>query len=296
MNDNMQPEEVTCRSRDGLKLVGDAYGPADGPPVLFLHGGGQTRHSWGGTAQAMAARGWRAVTVDHRGHGDSDWSADGNYRYEDIGNDVRAWRDYLGAPPVVIGASLGGLGAMMGLGFEPQVDARALVLVDIAPKMEARGAERILSFMRANMDEGFASLEEAAEAVAGYTPERKRAVDLNSIRKNLRERNGRWYWHWDPQTIRDRSGKDNETMKEVLSEAVRRMECPILLVRGRFSDVISPEAIDHLRSIRPDAGFVDVAGAGHMVAGDRNDVFTDAVIGFLEEREIMESGRSAHGG
>lgn len=296
MNDNITPRRVACRSHDGLTLVGDAYGPEDGPPVLFLHGGGQTRHSWGGTAETMATQGWLAVTADHRGHGDSDWSPDGNYSYDAIGSDVRAWSGLFDAPPVVIGASLGGLGAMVALGFEPRTDARALVLVDIAPKMEARGADRILAFMRANMEEGFASLEEAAEAVAGYTPERKRAVDLNSIRKNLRERQGRWYWHWDPQTIRDRSSADNKRMEGALSEAVHRMECPILLIRGRFSDVISPEAIDHLRAIRPDAGFVDVAGAGHMVAGDRNDVFTDAVIGFLEEREIMQSGRSAHGG
>lgn len=296
MNDNMEPQRVTCRSRDGLTLVGDAYGPADGPPVLFLHGGGQTRHSWGGTAQKMAARGWRAVTADQRGHGDSDWSPEGDYSHEDYGDDVKAWGKSLGAPPVVIGASLGGMAGMFALGKTPRLPARALILVDIAPKLEAKGADRILSFMRDRMESGFETLEEAAEAVAAYTPERKRAVDLNSIRKNLRERNGRWFWHWDPKFVQGKGGQETQEVRSELSDCVRDMDCPILLVRGRFSDVISPEAIEHLRSIRPDAGYVDVAGAGHMVAGDRNDVFTDAVIGFLEEREIMESGRAAHGG
>ncbi|WP_417516693.1 alpha/beta fold hydrolase [Minwuia sp.] len=279
---------VQCQSRDGLTLVGDSYGPEDGPPVLFMHGGGQTRHSWGGTAQSMAARGWRAITVDHRGHGDSAWSPEGRYSYHDIADDARAWAGYLGGKPVLIGASLGGLGCMVAVGHEPKLQATALILVDIAPMVEAKGADRILDFMKANMAEGFATLEDAAAAVSAYTPERKRAVDLNSIRKNLRERDGRWFWHWDPKTIVGKSGVDTRLDEEARAQGVRDADCPILLVRGRFSDVVSPESVKHLMALRPDAGFVDVGGAGHMVAGDRNDVFTDAVIGFLDERGLMK--------
>ncbi|WP_416897619.1 MAG: alpha/beta fold hydrolase [Minwuia sp.] len=284
----MTGERITQKTHDGLTLVGEAFGPAGGPPVLFMHGGGQTRHSWGGTARTMAARGWRALIVDHRGHGDSGWSAEGNYSYEAAADDARGWADLLGGSPVFIGASLGGITGMLATGEEPRLRARALVLVDIAPKIEAAGSERILDFMRRNMEDGFATLEDAAAEVAAYTPERKRKVDLNSIRKNLRERDGRWYWHWDPKTITHRSGRDSAIMGPKLDEAVRNADCPILLVRGRFSDVVSPEGADHLKALRPDAGFVDVGGAGHMVAGDRNDVFTDAVIGFLEERGIMQ--------
>lgn len=288
MKQKIEAERIECVSADGLTLVGDAYGPKDGPSVLFMHGGGQTRHSWGGTARAMALRGWRAFAVDHRGHGDSDWSPDGRYSYHDAAGDARAWADMLGGSPVFVGASLGGITGMIAIGHEPKLKASALVLVDIAPKIEGAGSDRILAFMRENMESGFGSLEEAAAAVTAYTPERKRAVDLNSIRKNLRERDGRWYWHWDPRTITERSGRESEEFGPILSTAVRDAECPILLVRGRFSDVVSPEGVEHLKALRPDAGFVDVGGAGHMVAGDRNDVFTDAVIGFLEERGIMQ--------
>jgi pimeloyl-ACP methyl ester carboxylesterase len=284
-------ERVICQSRDGLDLIGDVYGPPDGPPVLFMHGGGQTRHSWGGTAMTMARRGWRAVTVDHRGHGDSGWSPEGKYGYEDHADDARVWAEYLGEAPVLIGASLGGMSCMVAVGNEPKLKARALVLVDIAPKVEESGADRIIDFMKRNMESGFATLEEAAAEVAGYTPERKRAVDLNSIRKNLRQRDGRWYWHWDPKTIQGKSGADSHASEAARSAGVRDAECPVLLVRGRFSDVVSPEGVDHLMKLRPDAGFIDVGGAGHMVAGDRNDVFTEAVIGFLEEHGLMQDGK-----
>lgn len=290
MNASKKSTRLICRSHDGLDLVGDAYGPENGPPVLFMHGGGQTRHSWGGTAVAMANRGWRAVTVDHRGHGDSGWSPDGNYGYENHANDARAWAELLGSPPVLIGASLGGMSCMVAVGNEPKLDARALVLVDIAPKVEEQGADRIIAFMQKNMESGFATLEEAAAEVAAYTPERKRAVDLNSIRKNLRQRDGRWYWHWDPKTIVGKSGADSRKSEEARSRGVRDAECPVLLVRGRFSDVVSQSGVDHLMQLRPDAGFIDVGGAGHMVAGDRNDVFTEAVISFLEERGLMQDG------
>ncbi|MEC9346577.1 MAG: alpha/beta hydrolase [Pseudomonadota bacterium] len=274
-------ERVSIISSDGIELVADRYGPPDGDPVLFYHGGGQTRHSWGGTAAIMGAQGWCAYTCDHRGHGDSGWSPDGNYGFEWNGEDVRSWARSLRKPPVVIGASLGGIASMVALGHAPRVNARALVLVDIAPKIEPEGSGRILAFMKERMETGFESLEEAAEAVQNYTPERKRAVDLNSIRKNLRERDGRWFWHWDPAMFRDHSPEYAVQMEATLNEGLRRADCPVMLVRGRYSDVVSPESVARLKEIRPDAVYVDVSGAGHMVAGDRNDIFTEAVLDFL---------------
>ncbi|MDF1721184.1 MAG: alpha/beta hydrolase [Minwuia sp.] len=276
------PELVRIRTHDGLSLVADRYGAPDGQPVIFMHGGGQTRHSWGGTAAAMARRGCSAFTCDHRGHGDSDWSPDQAYAFDDNASDLRAWAASMPRPPVVIGASLGGIAGMLALGHAPQVKARALVLVDIAPLMQQSGTDRIIAFMRRNMVSGFATLEEAAEEVRAYTPERKRAVDLNSIRKNLRHRDGRWYWHWDPACLKDEDIEDMTSLHDRLCAGVQAADCPILLVRGRHSDVASPASAEHLLSLRPDAVCVDVSGAGHMVAGDRNDIFTDAVLDFLQ--------------
>ncbi len=271
----------------GLTLAADAYGPDDGPPVVLLHGGGQTRHAWDGTARLLGAKGWRAITVDLRGHGDSDWSASGDYGLDDFAADVRAVAGAQARPPVLIGASLGGLSSLVAIADAPDPDAVAagLVLVDVAPRLETAGITRIADFMLGHLD-GFASLDEVADAVAAYNPHRPRPTDLSGLRKNVRHRDdGRWYWHWDPQFLQ--GGRTDEprsfTNEDRLESAARALRLPTLLVRGRQSDVLSEEGARRLLSLTPHARYVDVGDAGHMVAGDRNDVFNDAVVAFLRD-------------
>jgi pimeloyl-ACP methyl ester carboxylesterase len=273
--------------RDGLVLAGDRRGRPDDPPVLFLHGGGQTRHSWHGTATAVAERGWQALTIDARGHGESAWSSRGDYRLSSFAEDVRRVIDRLPERPVLVGASLGGLTAILLTGeLHPGV-ARGVILVDIIPDMEAAGAERIQAFMAEHAVDGFASLDEVADAVAAYNPHRPRPSDLAGLRKNVRERDGRFYWHWDPSFI---GGTADFPPSEVadaprLHAAVARMvaDVPVMLVRGRASDLVSSEKAAAFCARYPEVEFVDVSGAGHMVAGDRNDAFTAAVLRYLEE-------------
>ena len=268
-----------------ITLVGEQWGDPGAPPVLLLHGGGQTRHAWGRTAQALAARGWRALTVDLRGHGDSDWSPDGAYGLDRFALDVRRLVPDMGAPPVLVGASLGGLASLIALGEPPPVDAAALVLVDVVPRLEEGGVDRIRAFMTSAPD-GFADLEEAADAVASYMHHRPRPSDLSGLRKNLRQRpDGRWMWHWDPNFIRPNAeGPNGFDDHERLMAAARAITVPTLLVRGGVSDVVSVDGARELQGLIPHATLVDVAGAGHMVAGDRNDRFSAAVLEFLEER------------
>jgi pimeloyl-ACP methyl ester carboxylesterase len=279
---------------DGLTLAADAYGPPDGPPVLFFHGGGQTRHAWGGTARLLGDKGWRATTVDLRGHGESDWAphrefeGDG-YTLDDFAADVRAVAAIQSSPPVLIGASLGGLASLTAIGEAPEGPAVAsgLVLVDVAPRLEQEGIDRIAEFMLGNLD-GFASLDEVADAVAAYNPHRPRPKDLSGLRKNVRLRDdGRWYWHWDPSFLL--GGRIDETRsvrnEGRLEDAARAVAVPALLVRGRQSDVLSEEGVRQTLELMPQARYVDVGGAGHMVAGDRNDAFNDAVVEFLREQD-----------
>jgi pimeloyl-ACP methyl ester carboxylesterase len=274
--------------RDGNRLASDAAGPESGPPAILLHGGGQTRHSWGTTLGALGDRGWRAYAVDLRGHGDSDWAADGDYTLDAFAGDLLAISKTLGTPPALVGASLGGVASLAAIGEHTDEDvARALVLVDVAPRMEEQGRMRIGMFMMENMESGFASLEEVADAIQGYNPHRPRPSDLSGLAKNLRERDGRWYWHWDPAFIGGRLGGTDETRASLidparLREAARALTLPTLLVRGRQSDLLSEEGARELLELVPHAQMVDVAGAGHMVAGDRNDLFNDAVVNFLE--------------
>jgi len=272
----------------GVVLRGDAYGPEDGPPVILLHGGGQTRHSWRTTARALGADGWQAWTVDLRGHGDSDWSEAGEYGIEDFADDARALVGRFATPPAVVGASLGGISFLAASGEEPRADVSAMVFVDVAPQVEPAGVERIGNFMGANMENGFASLDEAADAIAAYNPHRPRPTDLEGLRKNLRQReDGRWMWHWDPRFRAGRRGSPDETRvslvnPERLETAARALTAPVLLVRGKVSDLLSEEGARQFLALVPHAEFVDVEGAGHMVAGDRNDAFNAAIVAFLD--------------
>ncbi|HEY2999294.1 MAG TPA: alpha/beta hydrolase [Acidimicrobiales bacterium] len=271
---------------DGLTLAADAYGPADGPPVLLFHGGGQTRHAWGGTARLLGELGWRALTIDLRGHGDSDWAPDGRYGLDGFAGDVRALALAQPTPPALVGASLGGLSSLVAIADAPDGAevARALILVDVAPRLEPAGIEHIAEFMLGHLD-GFADLDEVADAVAAFNPHRPRPSDLSGLRKNVRLReDGRWYWHWDPAFLSGGTDEPRSYTNEALLEAAARsLRLPTLLVRGRQSDVLSEEGARHLLGLVPHARYVDVGGAGHMVAGDRNDAFNDAVVAFLRE-------------
>jgi peroxiredoxin len=271
----------------GIRLVGDERGEPGNPTVVLLHGGGQTRHSWGGTADALAERGWRAITLDARGHGESDWSSEQDYRLSSFAADVERFvADRLNRPPFLIGASLGGLTSILLAGEMAPGIARGVVLVDIVPDMEQSGANRIQQFMAEHALTGFATLDEVADAVAAYNPHRPRPTDLSGLRKNVRERDGRWYWHWDPAFVGGTAdlppteiGDTERLMADVASIVAGT---PLLLVRGRVSDLVTEEKADEFRAAFPAAEYVDVSGAGHMVAGDRNDAFTAAVVDFLD--------------
>jgi pimeloyl-ACP methyl ester carboxylesterase len=275
------PIALSFRGADGVTLRADARGDASAPPVLFLHGGGQTRHAWGGSAAALAREGRYAITLDLRGHGESDW-ADGEapYRLERFAADLCAVIEQLGRAPALVGASLGGLTSLLAVGESERPIASAAVLVDIAPRIEPEGAQRITSFMIGRPD-GYADLEEVADAIAAYTRRRSRPRDLESLKKNLRLRaDGRYTWHWDPRFMGvDGPREITETAR--LFAAARRLTLPTLLVRGRESDILSDDGVREFMAHLPDAQYVDVGGAGHMVAGDRNDAFTEAVRGFL---------------
>lgn len=272
--------------RDGISLVAESWGDAAAPVVLFLHGGGQTRHAWGRTAQHVAANGWQAIAVDARGHGDSEWSPTGDYRLESFADDLRQILNTLAEPPVIVGASLGGLTTMLLLGEDDERRASGVVLVDIVPDMERSGALRVQEFMIDKARSGFESIEEVAVAVGAYNTHRPTPADLGGLRKNVRERDGRLYWHWDPNFMDPTTGQLPNEIGDVerLHRAVARIveDTPVMLVRGRSSDLVSERKAAEFIARFPDVQFVDVTGAGHMVAGDRNDAFTARVVEYLD--------------
>lgn len=282
-----RPHALRFSLSTGVTLAADAYGDPSAQPVLFFHGGGQTRHAWRGSAAAVAAVGFYAITFDHRGHGESDWAPDGDYHLEAFAADLRAIVGQLDRPPFLVGASLGGSAAMMAEGLAEAPISRGLVLVDVTPRLEIEGVLRILGFMGAR-PEGFASLDEAADVIAEYLPHRARPTDLRGLAKNLRRgEDGRFRWHWDPRLMDAWSPArfDPAVATAMVAErlaAASKLRVPVLLVRGRMSDVVSEAGAQEFLAHVPHAGYVDLA-AGHMVAGDRNDAFTSAVLDFLEK-------------
>ena len=280
------PESFTTYGVGGTRIVADRLGDPRTPAVVFLHGGGQTRRSWGRAAAAVAERGWQAVTVDLRGHGESDWSQDADYRLTSFAGDVQEVLRQLPPRPVLVGASLGGFTTMLLAGEISPAIAGAVVLVDIVPNMDPSGATRVHTFMADRVTSGFESLDEVADMIAEYNPHRSRPDDLDGLRTNLRRRGDRWYWHWDPKFISDTASRPPSELSDIdrmnaAVETILANNIPMLLVRGQMSDLVSQERADEFLARFPQVEFVDVCGAGHMVAGDRNDVFADAVLDFL---------------
>lgn len=262
-------------------LTADVGGDPQSQAVVLLHGGGQTRRAWGSTARALIEAGYYVVSLDLRGHGESDWDVNGDYSLDLQVEDLRAVLRKFTAPPVVVGASLGGLIALVTVGETPARIASRLILVDVTPMIDPEGEARIIGFMKAH-PQGFASVEEAAEAVATYLPHRPRPSSTAGLKRNLRlGDDGRYYWHWDPRLF-DRLHASPQQQRLRYEAAARNVRIPTLLIRGQHSELVNPENVRHFRELIPTASFVDVAGAHHMVAGDRNDIFSAAVLRFLQ--------------
>ena len=281
---NSESQIVKFRGIDDLVLVADewnrgAQSAASLPTVLLLHGGGQNRFSWKNTGQILADEGFHVVALDSRGHGDSDRSPDGIYTVDALCADTLQVLDQIGRPVILIGASMGGMTGILVADAAGPAKVTKLVLVDVVPRYEKSGSARIRDFMFSHVD-GFASLEEAADAVAEYLPYRTKPRSPEGLKKNLRRRDGRWYWHWDPKFL-TAPADDALARQEKLEQAAIDLRIPILLIRGKLSDVVSPEGVRDFLAKVPRAEFVELSDAGHTAAGDDNDAFSAAVVQFV---------------
>ena len=267
----------------GLNIEATALGNPDDPLVILLHGGGQTRHAWGGTAGKLSQAGFYAVAIDLRGHGDSDWSEDGDYAIESYKEDLKNIINQLGKSASLIGASLGGMVSLCTAGDRECSDlCNALVMVDIGIYPNEDGSNEILKFMSSG-SKGFGSLEEASDSIASYLPHREKPKDVSGLKKNLRlKEDGRYYWHWDPRFIESRTSNRNDykLRQKIYAESVN---IPTLLIRGALSNVVTQDEVDDFLETIKHAEFIEIDRAAHMIAGDRNDIFANAAISFLQE-------------
>jgi pimeloyl-ACP methyl ester carboxylesterase len=277
------PATVEFSGDASLTLVGDEWNrgrsQSDQPTILMLHGGGQNRFSWKNTGQILADRGFHVIGLDARGHGDSDRAPNAEYTVDAFARDVAAVLTQIGRPVALIGASMGGLTGIVAARRAGPAVVTKLVLVDVVPRFESVGTHRIRDFMTRHVD-GFDSLDQAADAIAEYLPHRRRPSNVDGLTKNLRHRDGRWYWHWDPAFVTS-AGDDPFVEVDRLEQSAIDLRIPILLIRGKLSDVVSPEGVEDFLAKVPRAEFVELSDAGHTAAGDDNDAFSDAVVSFV---------------
>jgi len=284
--------KVTFTAPDNVALIGDVGGDPENPTVVLMHGGGQTRHSWSGAMNALIAAGYHVINFDARGHGESGWSPDGRYPLTMRATDVSTVLKGVKGPVGLVGASMGGATALMAISEDIKPAAAALVMVDIVPRPDPVGTAKITAFMQSH-PEGFANLEAAADAVAAYNPHRPRPRDINGLRRNLRLRkDGRFYWHWDPRMLDPETRPEPGEWAERLIACCAKVHIPTLLIRGMASDVVTDAGADEFKTLLPSLEVFNVPGAGHMVAGDRNDVFNEGMIEFLK-RHLPVGGAAA---
>lgn len=273
------PFEINTRS--GLKL-GSTVWRGSGTGIILAHGGGQTRHAWRRTGAKLGAHGYTVIAYDLRGHGDSEWATGGDYslaRFRDDLCDVVLAFDH---PPVVVGASLGGISAMLAAG-ETATAFAAVVLVDVTPRIEPAGSDQIVGFMLRHMHRGFASLAEAAEAISEYMPNRPKPSNHAGLSRYLRDcADGQLRWHWDPQVLTEPNSIAAAPLDYTrLAEAARRLTMPVMLVRGGHSQVVSRKSVEEFLDLVPHARYENLADAHHMIVGDDNDAFTISLLDFL---------------
>ncbi|ODS64484.1 MAG: hypothetical protein ABS41_01950 [Arenimonas sp. SCN 70-307] len=275
---------------DGLRLAASTT-PGHGPGLVLAHGFGQTRQAWAATQQRLAAAGRASLAWDARGHGESGRNAsDHAYHGEQFVDDVARAAAALGGQPVLVGASMGGLTGLMAQSRHRAFSA--LVLVDITPRWEASGVERILGFMTAHPD-GFDSYEHAADEIAAYLPHRRSRKTPSQLAHLLvRRDDGRLGWHWDPRLLAEFI-PSTDGLQDAIEDATRAIDVPVLLVSGGRSDLVSARTVEHFLELAPHARHVQLPEATHMVAGDDNDAFTDALIEFLSD--LAEPHAATHG-
>ena len=267
---------VEYKTPDGLILRADVGGKLGAPTLVMMHGGGQTRHSWSRAMNHLIEKGYYVVNYDARGHGDSDWAPKGDYNVVTMAADLRAVLATISGRVAIIGASMGGLAAFYAIGTAERPIAEALVMGDVVLNPTEEGTARTRAFMLAHQD-GFATLEEAAEVIASYTGH-KRSGNLEGLRRNLRQReNGRLYWHWDGRLL----DQDLQARRTMLHEVAPKVTLPLMLMRGGKSLVTTDANVAEMKQAVPQLEVQIIPNAGHMITGDDNETFATGIDGFL---------------
>ena len=277
-NDNAPQDKFV--TANGMRFHYLEWGSAANPPMLLLHGFAQTCHSWDFVALGFSDD-YRVIVLDQRGHGDSDWAADGDYSPETQQNDISAIVREIGLEAfTLMGLSMGGRNSFTYAANNPD-KVRALVIVDAGPQNMQQGTQNIRNFVQ--QDDELDSVDAFVERVLKYNPRRAPEQIRGSIMHNLKQLpNGKWTWKYDKRLRSPgrRMGSDPETEKRLWGY-LEALQCPTLLVRGGASDIIAMDTAEKMRKVIPNSQMATIEGAGHLVMGDSPSGFQHAVTEFL---------------
>ena len=256
------------------------WGEPDAPPIVLLHGGHQSAHSWD-LVSLHLARKYRVLALDQRGHGDSEWARDVEYSNHNMALDAEAFIAALGLQrPVLIGHSMGARNSML-LARRDHAYLRAMVIVDVGPEVTERGRAAIAGFVQANQE--FDDLEHFVANVRKYDPYRPREHIERTVKYNMLQRaDGKFVSKCDANPrklgiVRGTGPLDNITLDDA-----RDFKLPVLVIRGETSNILAPDAAERFRDALPHGTPVTVPNCGHNVHGQNTKGFIAALNHFLD--------------
>ena len=263
---------------NGLSLRYLDWGNDGAPPLVLLHGGGQSARTWDACCLVLA-RQYRCLALDQRGHGDSDWSPTAAYTFEDYANDIGALIDELDLQePMLVGMSMGGINAIVYAARCPH-RLHSVVIVDVAPEVQFEPVERMMLGMAAYRR--FANPHDAAERLSRMGARRDRKLLEATLALNLRqEEDGAWTWKYDPVTLANLSAEEILAPRRPLWAVLPRITCPALVVRGADSEIFLEADARRLVAGLPRPSRATVPGARHSVQTDNPAGLAEAIMQF----------------
>ena len=266
---------------NGINLHYLEWGDTDRPAILMLHGISQQAHSWDFISLPLSVD-YRVIALDQRGHGDSDWSPNGNYSTDIYVGDIEG---FVGAMRLenfhLMGHSMGGRNSLAWASGRPGI-LKSLTIVDTGPETQRRGQNRIQQFRE--LPDELDTLDEFASRVMEYTG-RNREQTMGALKYSIRQRqDGKWTWKYD-KAMRVSGFRAPTWTPEQLWDGWRKIDCPALVVRGARSDIFADETMVRMAEEHPDCTTVTVENAGHLVQGDNPPDFLAAVRGLLSRFE-----------
>jgi esterase len=265
-----------------LRLHFLEWGEPGARPIVLLHGGHQSAHSWDLVSLHLAQR-YHVLALDQRGHGDSEWARDVSYTNHEMSLDAEA---FIGATrlqrPLLMGHSMGGRNAMLLTRRNPSL-LRALVIVDVGPEVSDRGRVVIAGFVRDN--EEFDDLDHFVRNVQQYDPYRSREHIERTVKYNMLQRaDGKFVSKCDANPRRLGVVRGTGPQENITLEEARAFDLPVLLVRGADSRILTADAAERFRDALPNGNLVTVPNCGHNVHGQNTKGFIDAIDEFLTNK------------